>query len=114
LDLPLQNANSHCAQEGEEEFFGGRSTPSEKTATTASAQLQHTIKKSTPTRTLSEDYYKTKFHLQNQSILSQQSNNKLVTNRLTTILILKMNLLPKAKSNSDLDFQDIDNNASVS
>ena len=54
LDLPPQNAKSHRAQEGGEEFFGGRSTPSEKTATTASAQLQHTIEKSTPTRTLSE------------------------------------------------------------
>ena len=48
------NAKFHRAQEGGEEFFGGRSTPSEKTATTASAQLQHTIEKSTPTRTLSE------------------------------------------------------------
>jgi hypothetical protein len=54
LDLPPQNAKFHRAQEGGEEFFGGRSTPSEKTATTASAQLQHTIEKSTPTRTLSE------------------------------------------------------------
>ena len=48
------NAKFHRAQEGGEEFFGGRSTPSEKTATTASAQLQHTIENSTPTRTLSE------------------------------------------------------------
>jgi hypothetical protein len=39
------NAKFHREQEGGEEFFGGRSTPSEKTATTASAQLQHTIKK---------------------------------------------------------------------
>jgi hypothetical protein len=54
LDLTPQNAKSHRAQEGGEEFFGGRSTPSEKTATTAYAQLQHTIEKSTPTRTLSE------------------------------------------------------------
>jgi hypothetical protein len=42
LDLPPQNAKFHRAQEGGEEFFGGRSTPSEKTA---SAQLQHTIKR---------------------------------------------------------------------
>ena len=53
LDLPPQRQISSCAKGGEE-FFGGRSTPSEKTATTASAQLQHTIEKSTPTRTLSE------------------------------------------------------------
>lgn len=48
------NLQQQRAQEGGEQFFGGRSTPSEKTATTASAQLQHTIEKSTPTRTLSE------------------------------------------------------------
>ena len=30
LDLPPQNAKFHRAQEGGEEFFGGRSTPSEK------------------------------------------------------------------------------------
>ncbi len=59
-------------------------------------------------------YYKTNLHRQNQSILSQRSNNKLVTNRLTTILILKMIFLLKVKSNSRLDSQDIDNNASVS
>jgi hypothetical protein len=54
LDLPPQNAKFHRAQEGGEQFFGGRSTPSEKTATTASEQVQHTIEKSTPTRTLLE------------------------------------------------------------
>ena len=69
------NAKFHRAQKGGEEFFGGRSTPSEKTATTASAQLQHTIEKSTPTRTLSEFTYSKKIHFQNQSIPSQQSNN---------------------------------------
>jgi hypothetical protein len=51
---PLKNAKFHRAQEGGEEFFGERSATSEKTATKASAQLQHTIEKSTPTRTLSE------------------------------------------------------------
>jgi hypothetical protein len=55
---PLKNAKFHRAQEGGEEFFGGRSMPSQKTATTASAQLQHTIEKEhTNTHTI-EVYFK--------------------------------------------------------
>jgi hypothetical protein len=114
LDLPPQNAKFHRAQEEEESSLEEGQRQARRQQQQLLRNFSTPSKKSTPPPTLSEVYYKTKFHLQNQSILSQRSNNKLVTSRLTTILILKMNFLLKVKSNSHLDSQDINNNASVS